>query len=208
VVVLLDQLTKWWAKETLVAGPCGVDGDGCIHLVGSLRLHLVFNTGAAFSTGGGLGPLFGLIAFCMALFLLNMARSRSDVVGPVILGVISGGALGNLVDRLARAEDGFLTGSVVDFIDAQWWPVFNVADSAVVVGVLLFAVLAFREAELEDEATGDQQPGAADDLADPEGSTGAEGSGGAGMEEADRDGGVGAGGAGPSVVTRTDDGGA
>ena len=171
VVLLLDQLTKWWAVSALADAPCGPDGEGCIHLIGSLRLHLVYNTGAAFSTADGLGvgPVFGVIALVMSLFLLNMARSRTDVVGPVVLGVIAGGALGNLVDRAARADGGFLTGAVVDFIDLQWWPVWNVADSAVVVGVILFALLAMRddasaeEGEPADAAGEGEHAGQAED---------------------------------------------
>lgn len=145
VVVLLDALTKIWAQNRLTAGPCLPDGDGCIDLILGLRLHLVYNRGAAFSTGSELGPLFGVIAMVMSVVLFNLARKRADRWGPLILGLIAGGAIGNLIDRIVRAEDGLLSGAVVDFIDLQWWPVFNVADSAVVVGVIAFVIYSFVE---------------------------------------------------------------
>jgi signal peptidase II len=62
----------------------------------------------------------------------------------VALGLIAGGALGNLADRAFRAGDGFMGGAVIDFIDVQWWPVWNVADMALVFGVILLFVRAPR----------------------------------------------------------------
>ena len=61
------------------------------------------------------------------------------------LGLVLGGALGNLVDRAFREGSGFLGGAVVDFIDLQWWPVFNVADTAVSVGGVLLVFMASKE---------------------------------------------------------------
>jgi signal peptidase II len=63
----------------------------------------------------------------------------------VALGLVVGGALGNLTDRAFRAGDGFLGGGVIDFVDLQWWPVFNVADSGVVVGAVLLFLLQLNE---------------------------------------------------------------
>ena len=134
VVVALDQLTKWWAERRLSPAGCSVP-DGCIDLVGTLRFRLVENPGSAFGVGTGSGPLLGVVAAVMTVVLLAASRR----VGPgmaVALGLVAGGAAGNLVDRVARAEDGLLSGSVVDFVDLQWWPVFNVADMAIVAGVL------------------------------------------------------------------------
>ena len=62
----------------------------------------------------------------------------------VALGMIVGGASGNVADRLLRGDSGFLQGSVVDFIDLQWWPVFNVADIGVVCGAILLSIATFR----------------------------------------------------------------
>ena len=142
VVVALDQLTKHWALSALADGP--------IDLVGSLRLNLAFNDGAAFSVGGGgdwtsLIAILGLIVVAAVVRLGWQADRRRWALG---LGIILGGAVGNLADRALRAGDGVLGGRVIDFIDLQWWPVFNVADSAlwIGIGVLLFAA---REAEGE-----------------------------------------------------------
>lgn len=147
VVVVVDQLTKLWAERRLEAGPCRPDGDECIDLIFGLRFHLVYNEGAAFSTGADFGPLFGVIALVMSVGLLVVASRRRDRWTPLLLGLIAGGAVGNLIDRVFRAEDGPLSGAVIDFIDLQWWPVFNVADSAVVIGVLAFIAYSLFEPE-------------------------------------------------------------
>ena len=75
---------------------------------------------------------------------------------PVLLGMILGGAVGNLADRAARAGDGFLGGAVVDFIDLQWWPVFNAADSAIVVAGVILVLTAprYRQPPSVDEPDG------------------------------------------------------
>ncbi|MEY4405122.1 MAG: signal peptidase, partial [Actinomycetota bacterium] len=114
-----------------------------IDLVWTLRFNLVFNSGMAFSKGQGLGRLIGLLAIGVAVWLwfgLQKATSRLSVIGTSML---IGGALGNVVDRMFRGEK-WLAGAVVDFIDLQWFPVFNVADSAVTVGaaVLIIASVA------------------------------------------------------------------
>jgi signal peptidase II len=145
VVVALDQLTKWWAVERLSLAGCAVP-DGCIELVGSLRFRLVENTGSAFSLGTGWGPLLGVVAAVMAVILLRASHRSSRAVA-VVLGLVAGGAVGNLVDRVARADDGLLSGAVIDFVDLQWWPVFNLADAAIVVGVAALAVLSFRDGQ-------------------------------------------------------------
>lgn len=135
-VLAIDQLTKWWALETL--------DDRVIDVVWTLRLNLVFNQGASFSIGDGFGPFIGIAALVVVGILLWSGRTLTSVGGSVALGLVLGGALGNLADRLFRSDDGFLGGAVVDFIDLQWWPVFNVADAAVVVGALLLLVVSYR----------------------------------------------------------------
>lgn len=139
VVVVLDQLTKWWALATL-------DDGRVIDLVWTLRLRLVFNTGAAFSSFQGLGPLLGVAAVAVAAILLLNRRLVSGRLSAVATGSIAGGALGNLTDRLFRSDDGFLGGAVVDFIDVQWWPVWNVADMGVVLGGVALVWHAYRRA--------------------------------------------------------------
>lgn len=136
LVLALDQLTKWWALENL--------DDGTIDLVGSLRLNLVFNRGASFSLGDGFGPFIGVAALAVVGVLLWTGRTVTSWWGSVALGLVLGGALGNLTDRLFRADDGFMGGAVIDFIDLQWWPVFNVADAGVVIGALLLLVVGYR----------------------------------------------------------------
>ena len=136
-VVAADQLTKWWALEAL-------DGGRVIDLVWTLRLRLVFNTGAAFSSFQGLGPLLGIAAVAVAAALLLNRRLVSDRWSATAAGCIAGGALGNLADRLFRSSGGFLDGAVVDFIDVQWWPVWNVADMGVVLGGAALVWHAYR----------------------------------------------------------------
>jgi signal peptidase II len=103
----------------------------------------------AFSQGQGLGRLIGLLAIGVAMLLwfgLRRATSQLSVVGTSML---IGGALGNVVDRLFRGEK-WLAGAVVDFIDLQWFPVFNIADSAVTVGaaiLILSSLTASRKAK-------------------------------------------------------------
>ena len=137
VVVVADQLSKWWALGTL-------DNGRVIDLVWTLRLRLVFNTGAAFSSFQGLGPLLGVAAVAVAAFVLLNRRLVSGRLSAVATGSIAGGALGNLADRLFRSDGGFLGGAVVDFIDVQWWPVWNVADMGVVLGGAALVWVAYR----------------------------------------------------------------
>lgn len=134
-VIVIDQLTKWWAVESL--------GDRDVEIIGSLQLNLVRNFGSAFSIGGGSGwgALVSILGLVIIVGLLWFARSTSSRVATVALGLVIGGAIGNLIDRAARSDRGFMGGGVVDFVDLQWWPVFNVADAAVVVGVIMLVVV-------------------------------------------------------------------
>lgn len=137
-LVVLDQLTKHAALAVL--------GDGPIDLVGSLRLKLSFNSGTAFSVGSGRGGLISLAGLVVVGFLLRSVLQWPGRLPAVVAGMVAGGALGNLVDRFFRSGDGgLLGGHVVDFIDLQWWPVFNVADIGICVGAILLAILSFRE---------------------------------------------------------------
>jgi len=138
VVVAIDQLTKTWAVRTL-------DDGHFIEVIGSLRFQLAFNTGASFSMGSGkgIGPWVTVIAMGMVVFLAVSSTSRTTG-GAVAAGLIGGGAVGNLIDRAFRGDQGFLHGAVVDFINLQWWPVFNVADMGVVVGAILLVIVGLR----------------------------------------------------------------
>lgn len=144
--IVIDQLTKWWALEQLEDGP--------IDVVGSLRLRLVFNEASAFSIGGGSawGPFVTLVGLFVIVGLLWFVRTTPGRLPAIAAGLVVGGAIGNLIDRAARSDRGFMGGGVVDFVDLGWWPVFNVADSAVVVGViLLLGVTLFGGRETADE---------------------------------------------------------
>jgi len=126
VVIVLDQITKIWAASELV--------DRDIDLFWTARFNLTRNYGSAFGLGSGLGRWLGVLILFVVAGVLYYARSVTDRRMLGLLGAIAGGAIGNLIDRIVRAEDGFMSGGVVDFIDFQWWPIFNIADIAVVCG--------------------------------------------------------------------------
>jgi signal peptidase II len=136
VVIGLDQLTKQLALSNLADGP--------IHLVGSLRLALTFNDSAAFSMGGGRTSWIAVLASAVAAAIAWMGLRAETGWAAVGYGVLFGGAVGNVLDRIFRAGDGFLGGRVVDFVDLQWWPVFNVADTALWVGIAILVLAAWR----------------------------------------------------------------
>lgn len=137
VVVAVDQITKWWAVSALSDPPKIID------LVWTLRLRLIYNYGTAFSLTSDSGPIVSVVAIVVIAALVwsgRHQRSRPVIVG---YGLIVGGTIGNLVDRVLREGDGFARGGVVDFVDLQWFPVFNAADAALTVGIALLVVLSF-----------------------------------------------------------------
>jgi signal peptidase II len=142
VVVALDQLTKHLALT-------GLD-DGPIDLVGPVELRLTFNDGAAFSMGSGRTSLIALVALVVSAFLIRQGLKADRTPMAVGYGIIVGGALGNLVDRALRAGDGFLGGRVVDFVDPGAWPVFNLADSALWVGIGTLVIATWRDGRADD----------------------------------------------------------
>ncbi len=132
ILLAADQITKIWAVGRLSRGRT-------IDLVGSLRFNLVFNEGMAFSRFRGIGQYIGVLAMMVVIFLAVSLRRADSKLGAMATGMIIGGAIGNIVDRLFRG-DGWLKGGVVDFIDLQWWPIFNVADIGVTVGGVLLVL--------------------------------------------------------------------
>ena len=97
----------------------------------------------AFSQGEGIGRLVPILAITVVAALLMAVGRSSSRWFTVGVGLIVGGSLSNVVDRLFRGE-GWLDGAVVDFIDVQWWPVFNLADAAIVVGAALLLLTSLR----------------------------------------------------------------
>lgn len=138
LTLLLDQLSKWMVLREL--GPDG-PRDVVTVVPGVLRLIFVRNTGSAFGLFQGSSEVLKVFAL-VAVVLLGVYYARAaarDWVVALALGLQVGGAVGNIIDR-------FRHGYVVDFIDVPRWPTFNIADSAITVGVglLIFALL-FRE---------------------------------------------------------------
>jgi len=134
VVLTLDIVTKVLAVKLLPPGqPVSIIGD-------TVTWTLVRNSGAAFSMATGYTWLLTLVATGVVVGIFWMGRQLVSPWWAVGLGMILGGAMGNLVDRFFRAP-GPLRGHVVDFFSVGWWPVFNVADPSVVGGAILLVVL-------------------------------------------------------------------
>jgi signal peptidase II len=143
VVIAVDQVTKTLAlhlPETTIGGEPAFGH----HIVGSFYLDLTFNAGAAFGLGRGVTPIVEGVVVVLVASLLLAGRRASSRPGPgasIGLGLIVGGALGNLTDRIFRHHGG----AVIDFFNVaqvnthEYWPVFNVADSCIVVGAIVLA---------------------------------------------------------------------
>lgn len=135
VVVLVDQLTKWWVVSALPGEPIVVISD-------FLAFRYVRNTGAAFSLLPNSGVFLAVAAIGAAVFIVVVVGKTDRTAEGLALGLVLGGALGNLTDRVFRG-DGFLDGAVVDFIDFDFFPAFNIADGAITIGAGLALLLAF-----------------------------------------------------------------
>jgi signal peptidase II len=129
-----------------------------------LWLTLTRNAGAAFSVGTGSTVVFTAVAVAVVVVIVRTSRSLASAAWAVSLGLMLGGALGNLSDRLFRAP-GPLRGHVVDWIELPHWPVFNVADSAIVIGGVVAVLLALRGIELDgsDRRAAPSEPDTADE---------------------------------------------
>jgi signal peptidase II len=133
VVVALDQLTKSLVKDEIVPGDH-------VDVIPGLQLSNVRNTGVAFGAMEGAGLAVAvLIGLSLALLLAYFYVNRELPLLWLPVGMLVGGAAGNLIDRARE-------GAVVDFIDPVGWPAFNVADSCIVVGVLVLLYVAERGA--------------------------------------------------------------
>ncbi len=136
-VWILDLATKLWAVSTL-------SHRSDIKVIGSFfKLTLVRNSGAAFSLAEGATiflSIFGILFLCAILYFSPRITSKGWAV---VLGLVMGGILGNLVDRIFR-EPGVLRGHVIDWMQLPKWPIFNIADSAIVIAALIAMVLTAR----------------------------------------------------------------
>lgn len=146
-VVLLDQGTKHLALSNLAEGEQ-------VPLLGSLlTLQLVHNSGAAFSLASGTTWVFTIIASIVVFFVARSARRIGSAAWAVLLGLLLGGATGNLIDRLIRPPS-FGSGHVVDFINYGGRFIGNVADIAIVVAAAGIAVLAVIGIETDGSRLG------------------------------------------------------
>jgi signal peptidase II len=155
---VLDQLSKRWAVDALGGGET-------IPLFPTARFALVYNPGVSFGMGAEVGPLLtvGIMALALglAVWVGWQIRHRASLLQVLLLSAVLAGALGNLFDRITRAEDGPLSGHVVDFIAVEWFAVFNVADILTVCGMIAWALTTVfgrdhaahaRDADADDEA--------------------------------------------------------
>jgi len=137
LVLALDQLTKWWVVASLPEGGWWSPVPGLWRI---FRIVHTTNSGAAFGIFPQQGSLFILVAVVVVVAIV-FYQQRLPITGWLIrltLGLQLGGAAGNLVDRLHY-------GSVIDFIDIGFWPIFNLADLSIVTGVVVLAYQLWRE---------------------------------------------------------------
>ena len=137
LVLAGDLVTKWLAVRELA------DREPVDLLGGLLTLRLVRNAGAAFGVAQGLTIAFTVVAAAVVVVILRLSRRLRSLPWAVALGLVLGGAVGNLVDRVFRAP-GPGRGHVVDFLELPHWPVFNLADSAIVCAGVLMVLLSAR----------------------------------------------------------------
>ena len=147
LVLVADIVSKAIVVATLADGQV-------VRLLGHyLELTNTRNSGAAFSVGTGATVLFSAVAVAVVVVILRTAKRLRSFGWAICLGLLLGGALGNLVDRMFRAPGPF-RGEVVDWIQVPHWPVFNLADSAIVVGGFVAVLLSTRGVSLDGSPDG------------------------------------------------------
>ena len=143
VVVVVDVVSKVIAVDHLSGRPP-------VHVIDDfLELTLTRNAGAAFSVGVGATVVFSVLAVVVAAVIIRTATRLRHVGWGIALGLLLGGALGNLVDRLVRSP-GPLRGEVIDWIRLPHWPVFNIADASIVCGAILAALVVLLGHQLDE----------------------------------------------------------
>lgn len=165
VAYTLDQLTKWWVVSTMT------EGQITPVLPPLLTWRFIRNPGAAFSIGTDYTWVFTIIMVVVSTAIVLQVRKVASWGWSVALGLVLGGALGNLTDRLFR-EPSFGQGHVVDFIALPNFAIFNIADSAVVSGVVLICILTLRGIGLDGSRAADEPSG---ETPSPEGVAGTDG---------------------------------
>ena len=163
--VVLDQASKEWALNKLESGRV-------IDVLPTVEFDLAYNSGFSFSTGSGRGNLVAFLVITLCAFIAWQIWRESRPVRAFLYAVILGGAIGNLFDRVFRADDGLLSGEVIDFIDVEWYAVFNLADVFVVCGCVAFVVHELINHRSDHEGSdgnaesnpGGQEPVAADSV--------------------------------------------
>lgn len=155
-VVAAIALTLDVVSKVLVVA--NLDGERSVRLLGgAVYLRLTRNSGAAFSVGTGATIVLTAVALAVVVVILRMAGRLRSTGWAIALGLVFGGAVGNLADRMFRAP-GVGRGHVVDWIslfanDGHVWPIFNLADSAIVCGAASLAVLALRGIDIDGRGT-------------------------------------------------------
>ena len=137
-VYILDQVSKYFVVTELTEG-------ASVDVIGEfLQFTFVRNPGAAFSIGTGSTWIFAILASAVAVFIVIFARRIRSLAWAGLFGLLLGGNLGNLTDRLTR-EPGFGIGHVIDFIHVYAFPaIFNIADMAIVFSMVIFVILTIR----------------------------------------------------------------
>jgi len=158
-VYAIDQFSKFLVTENLTQGqPVAILGE-------LLQFNFVKNPGAAFSILSGTTWVFAIIATGVAVFIIVFAHRIRSLLWAVLFGLLLGGNLGNLTDRLFR-EPGFGVGHVIDFIQIYWFPaIFNVADMAIVASMAIFIILTVKGIGLNGKREGDSAKTADDSAA-------------------------------------------
>ena len=154
-VYLFDQYAKYLVEENLPLGRA-------VPVIGELlQFTYVLNPGAAFSLFSGTTWIFAIIASAVAIFIVVFAHRIRSLAWGVLFGLLLGGNLGNLTDRLFR-EPGFGIGHVVDFIQVWGFPaIFNIADIAIVSSMGRFVILTIRGVRLDGRTDVDGKPDSA-----------------------------------------------
>lgn len=141
---LLDRVTKIVVEQTLVGRP------PIVLIPGVVQLRYTTNAGGAFGLFGGQPWLFFAATVAVCAVIVALSTRLVSGLSAVGLGLILGGALGNLTDRILHGPG--LSGEVTDFVDFHIWPVFNAADSAIVIGAALVLLASFRQERREQPA--------------------------------------------------------